>query len=111
MVLVYPVVTLCGDGIAGVLHTTLLGTESQVGCEAVSPLHQVHPDMPPTLLVHARDDRIVPADHSERFHRALIRHGVPSELFLKDRGGHAFGLGGDPGNDWPAVFAEWLRSL
>jgi len=39
-------------------------------------------DYPPTLLVHARNEHLVPLPQVEKFHAFLENKGVHSELYL-----------------------------
>lgn len=49
---------------------------------------------------------------SIRFHEALQKAGVASELNLLDKGGHGYGLGVNGGEvaTWPARFEKWLEA-
>lgn len=67
------------------------------GVPQASPLHAVTAALPPTLVAHGRDDRLVPPEHSVRLHDRLVELGVDSELVLTD-GGHVF-EGSEAGRD------------
>ncbi len=70
----------------------------------------VGPATPPTLLVHAADDRSVPLENSLRMHEALRAASVRSELHVFESGGHGFGLRGVAGKSvaaWPALVQNW----
>jgi len=54
---------------------------------------QVTPRTPPTVLVHAQDDRSVPIENSRLMYAALQKAGVPSALQEYPHGGHGFGFG------------------
>jgi len=72
---------------------------------------QVTAQTPPTFLVHTRDDGLK-IENSTRFHEALRKAGVASELRLFDKGGHGYGLGA-PGTEaatWPERFMEWMSA-
>ena len=47
---------------------------------------QITSDYPPILLVHARNDHIVPLQQVEKFHAFLENKGVYSELYLVENG-------------------------
>lgn len=51
---------------------------------------QVTPAAPPFLLVHGTADSLVPAEHGERLHRALLAAGRPSEFLPVPGAGHCF---------------------
>jgi acetyl esterase/lipase len=68
---------------------------------------------PPTFLVHARNDPVDPPRHSRVYAAALRRAGVPVEMHLFTKGGHAFGLRRTdlPIGAWPTLAEAWLRKL
>jgi acetyl esterase/lipase len=58
--------------------------------EDYSPLLQVTPDDPPTLLVHGDEDSLVPLMHSEKIFAELEAQGVGSKLIVIEGAGHGF---------------------
>ena len=48
--------------------------------------------IPPTLLIHARDDTVDPVHYSEVYARTLKKAGLDVTLNLYATGGHAFGV-------------------
>ncbi|AKQ44988.1 hypothetical protein TH63_04055 [Rufibacter radiotolerans] len=72
---------------------------------------QVTAQTPPAFLVHASDDRAVPAQNSILFYQALLKNKVPAELHLYQRGGHGFGLNNKTTKDyWFDRCLNWLAS-
>lgn len=73
----------------------------------------VSPDVPPTLLIHARDDTVDPVHYSLVYARELEKAGVDVELMLYDTGGHAFGVRkqGKDTDRWPEDAVRWLRRI
>lgn len=65
----------------------------------------------PTFLLQAWDDPVDDLCNSTLYARALDDAGVPSEVHLFAKGGHAFGLRatGHPVSSWPTLLADWLR--
>lgn len=53
-----------------------------------SALYQVSADDPPFLIMHGSEDPGVPVAQSERFHAALEKAGVESELVIVEGAGH-----------------------
>lgn len=105
-VLVYPVITF---QVPGVTHEgsklNLLGPNPDPALVAsLSNDTQVTPRTPPTLLVHAEDDRAVPIENSRLMLAALQKAGVPSALHEYPHGGHGFGFGPEQ----HAAPPEWL---
>jgi acetyl esterase/lipase len=82
--------------------------------DAYSLEKQVTAETPPTFLVHADDDKVVPADNSLLMTLALRRANVPAELHLFREGGHGMGPGLPatlPASLWPTAFARWFERL
>jgi acetyl esterase/lipase len=113
MVLVYPVISMR----EGITHPgsrlNLLGehpTEELV--RHYSNELQVTADTPPTFLVQAGDDTVVPVQNSLLFYEALLAHHVSAELHLYPHGGHGFSLALDKGRlqDWTQLCARWLAA-
>jgi acetyl esterase/lipase len=72
---------------------------------------QVGPKTPPTFLAHAGNDPVTP-ESSVRYHLALKRAGVPSELHVYSAGGHGFGMKpiNKPIAEWTKRAEEWMKS-
>lgn len=56
----------------------------------LSPVEQVHDDIPPVLLMHGDQDELVGVDHSERLNAALQAAGVDSTLEITPGADHCF---------------------
>ena len=80
---------------------------------ALNPDIHVTPRTPPTFLLHADDDPVDPVENSLIYHSALRKAGVPAELHLFAKGGHAFGLRRTelPITRWPELVEAWLRTI
>jgi acetyl esterase/lipase len=74
---------------------------------------KVRPDTPPTFIVQAEDDPIDPVKHSLTYYAELQKAGVPTELHLYAKGGHAFGLRHPelPVGRWPVLVEQWLHTI
>lgn len=112
--LLYPVVTMQAPFVHQRSRDNRLGPDpSAQEARAASLEETVQADHPPTLLIHAADDRSVPVDHALLLYRALRTAGVPCALHVFERGGHGFGLrgiAGTPLEAWPALVAAWART-
>lgn len=108
-VLIYPVITM-GEGTHGGSRRNLLGPDPAPSTvRTFSNETQVTPRTPPTFLAHARDDRVVSAEHSRRFHRALREQGVPSRYLELPSGDHGLnGYRGPMWDAWQAGLLQWL---
>ena len=112
--LVYPVVTLHAAGPNSRSMDSLLGVKPPAEqLNARSPVLRVTKETPPTFIVHAMDDPVVPAWHGFRWIDALSRLGVATEGHFFSGGGHGFGvqmMAPDlPAARWPDLFQLWLR--
>lgn len=72
---------------------------------------QITQDTPPTFLVHAADDDVVPVMNSILYFEGLQAHGVPGELHIYQEGGHGFGLINPTTEDrWMDLCLHWMKS-
>ncbi len=80
---------------------------------ALNPNIRVTRRTPPTFLLHAKDDPVDPVENSLVYHAALRKAGVPVELHVPAKGGHAFGLRttGSPVSEWPQQVESWLGTI
>lgn len=110
--LVYPVISLAAASDRMQSGRNLLGeAPDKAQLAAYSANLAVRPDTPPTFLVHAADDPVVPAQNSLLMLQALLASGVKSELHLFQNGGHGFGLGAKTtAATWPDLFVKWARA-
>ncbi len=112
VVLGYPVVSF-RDSIGHVgSRDNLLGkSASEEKVLEFSNERWVNADTPPTFLVHAGDDKGVPVGNSLIFYINLIKHNVPAELHIYERGGHGFGMNNPTTSDlWMERLRNWLTS-
>jgi acetyl esterase/lipase len=109
LVLVYPVISMDAKITHMDSRKALLGTgpsDSQVRFFS-NELH-VTKGTPPTLILHAADDRLVDVDNSIVFFEALRHAGVPVETRLFQAGEHGFYL--MPRDRWQGTIMDWLGS-
>jgi acetyl esterase/lipase len=80
---------------------------------AMNPDVRVTSRTPPTLLIQAEDDPVDPVENSLVYHAALRKAGVPVEMHVYAKGGHAFGLRRTafPITEWPALAEQWLATI
>lgn len=62
--------------------------EAPEAYRAASPIEHVHADAPPFFLFHGAMDKLVPFEHAEVLHEALLAHDVHSELYRMRLRGH-----------------------
>lgn len=113
-VLGYPVVTMKVATHGGSKRNLLGENPDPKLIENLSNETQVNKDTPPTFLMHASDDKVVPVANSLGFYTALVQAGVPAEMHIYEVGGHGWGI--KPGNKtvagrtWMNRLAEWLQA-
>ena len=73
-----------------------------------SPLHFIHPGLPPFLLVHGTSDRVVPYEQSVQFQAALRAVGVDCELVTIANGLHSMGNWTRVAPHYGDQVVEWL---
>ena len=80
---------------------------------ALDPGLRVTKQTPPTFLLQAWDDPVDKICNSTVYARALDDAGVPTEVHLFAKGGHAFGLrrNAHPVAAWPALVERWLAEI
>lgn len=111
MILGYPVVTMDQTYTHGGSRLNLLGDNPSVDLvKLYSNELQVTKRTPPTFIVHAIDDDLVPIANSRNLLKALKKNGVSAELQEYDKGGHGFGMRKTniPADNWPEVLKKWL---
>lgn len=79
----------------------------------LDPTIHVTKETPPTFLIQAWDDPVDEICNSTLYARALDEAGVPAEVHLFAKGGHAFALRGDSHivKSWPGLLDAWLQQL
>jgi acetyl esterase/lipase len=108
--LIYPVISF-GPFAHAFSRENLVGKNpSPETLDLYSNEKQVTPNTPPTFLVHAEDDNVVPVQNSLLFYDALVKNKVKSEMHLFQEGGHGFGLNNPKSKDkWFDWAANWLN--
>ncbi len=80
----------------------------------LNPNVPVDAHTPPQFIVQNEDDPVDSINHSLVYYLALKKAGVPTEMHLYAKGGHAFGLRHDPAkpaSDWPRLAERWLKTI
>jgi len=69
--------------------------------------------VPPTLLIHAKDDPVDPVEYSEVYDKALREVGANVTLIRYENGGHAFGVRqqGTDSDRWTRDAMHWLDEI
>ena len=80
----------------------------------LKPWVKISPKAPPTLIIHAMNDPVDDVREPMAYALALNDAGVPVDMRLYAKGGHAFGMRptSDPiTTQWPVQVRQWLHDL
>ena len=80
----------------------------------LAPWVKISAKAPPTLLIHSMSDPANDVRHTMAYALALDEAGVPVDLRLYAKGGHAFGMRrtDDPiTTQWPGQVEQWLHDI
>jgi acetyl esterase/lipase len=110
MVLLYPVISFDDNYGHRGSRDALLGLHPDTALiRKYSNEFQVTAATPPTFIIHAEDDNVVPVVNTLYFYEALQRHGVPAEMHIYPKGGHGFGMHNTTTTDeWTDRLRNWL---
>lgn len=85
--------------------------EKQALYDALQPDAQLLPDPPPTFIIYAGNDPVVPVANAHRLYDALKAAGASAELHIFADAPHGFALDTPdlPVSLWPRLCEAWLR--
>lgn len=113
LILAYPVVSFQDDIASKGTREQLLGKVPEPAqLQYFSIEKAVSKKMPPTFIVHAKDDKLVKIDNSLRLIEALEKNKIKYSHYFYDTGGHGFGVR-NPANSisWTSLLQQWLFDL
>jgi acetyl esterase/lipase len=87
--------------------------EKQALYDTVQPDAHLIDEPPPSFLVYAADDPIVPVENGRRLHAALEAKGAHAELHIFAHAPHGFALREPdlPVGRWPMLCEAWLQQI
>lgn len=87
--------------------------QKQAMYDRLQPDAQLARDPPPSFLVYAGNDPVVPVENARRLHQALIAAGGRAELHVFADAPHGFALDTAEGPValWPRLCEAWLRQV
>ena len=110
MVLLYPVISFGPMAHVGSRESLIGKKPSQDLVDLYSNEKQVTANTPPTFLVHAEDDDVVPVENTLMFYDALLKAKVKAEMHIFEAGGHGFGLNNPKTKDkWIDWCKNWME--
>ena len=109
MALIYPVITFGAYAHVGSRENLIGKSPSQQLIDLYSNEKQVTAETPPTFLVQAEDDNVVPVQNALLFYDALLQNKIKAEMHIYPAGGHGFGLHNTTTKDyWFDRLKEWM---
>jgi len=109
MLLLYPVITFGPMAHVGSRENLIGKTPAQALLDLYSNEKQITANTPPTFLVHATDDDVVPVQNSLMFYENLLANKVKAEMHIFEFGGHGFGLDNPKSKDkWIDWAKNWM---
>lgn len=111
LILVYAVILFDPLIPSGTRETLIGKTPSTATLNLYSNEKHVTANTPPTFLVHAADDDVVPVKNSLVFFNTLLNAKVKAEMHIFQAGGHGFGLDNPESKDkWFEWCKNWLNA-
>ena len=108
-ILIYPVISMGPKTHTGSKENLIGKNASQELMDLFSNEKQVTSNTPPTFLVAAEDDNVVPVENSLMFYHALLDNKVKAEMHIYQAGGHGFGLYNKTTKDlWFDRLTNWM---
>ncbi|WP_420138493.1 alpha/beta hydrolase [Sphingomonas sp.] len=111
--LLYPVISMGEHAHIGSRNELIGKDASPAYVIAYSPDRTVTDRTPPTILIHAADDDVVPVENSLQMFAALRARHIAAELHVFQAGGHGFGLRMPLTNTatrWPDLFLAFAQT-
>jgi len=108
-ILLYPVISFGPEAHVGSRENLIGKNPTQSQIDYYSNEKQVTANTPPTFLVQAEDDDVVPVENSLMFYDALLKNKVKAEMHIYPAGGHGFGLHNKTTKDyWFDRLTNWM---
>jgi acetyl esterase/lipase len=109
MILLYPVIIY--DPAIPRTRENLIGKKpSAKALNLYATQKHVTTKNPPTFLIHAADDDVIPVKNSLLFFDALLKAKVNAEMHIVQTGGHGFGLYDRENKDhWFGWCMDWMK--
>jgi acetyl esterase/lipase len=111
-VLIYPVISFTNPKLTHVgSMQALLGNDASAAQKTLfSNELQITKETPPTFLVHAANDDVVPVGNSLAFFNGLNAFKTATSMHVYERGGHGFGMVNSGSKiDWFGMVTDWMR--
>jgi acetyl esterase/lipase len=114
-VMVYPVVTMRDPYAHQKSRKSLIGAHpTETLLQKMSLEENVHQNMPPLLILQAKDDKTVDYHNSVMLSENLTKNEIEHKFILYNTGGHGFGALPKKGTDmevWFNDFMKWFNEI
>ncbi|ALR30062.1 hypothetical protein ATE47_05780 [Chryseobacterium sp. IHB B 17019] len=112
-ILVSPVIDLGEFANLGSRNSLLGENASPEKISEYSMQNRVTEKTPPTLLIHAQNDKTVPVTNSMLYYQAMIKNKVKGALFIFPEGEHKIGIMNktELTDNWKKLCSDWLKTI
>lgn len=112
-ILVSPVIDLGEFAHLGSRNSLLGENASPEKISEYSMQNRVTEKTPPTLLIHAQNDKTVPVTNSMLYYQAMIKNKVKGALFIFPEGEHKIGIMNktELTDNWKKLCSDWLKTI
>lgn len=112
-ILVSPVIDLGEFAHVGSRNSLLGENASQEKIKEYSMQNRVSEKTPPTILIHAQNDKTVPVMNSILYYQAMTKNKVKGSLFIFPEGEHKIGITNksELTDNWKKLCADWLKTI
>jgi acetyl esterase/lipase len=112
-ILVSPVIDLGEFAHVGSRNSLLGENASREKIIEYSMQNRVTEKTPPTLLIHAQNDKAVPVMNSILYYQAMTKNKVKGALFIFPEGEHKIGITNafELTDNWKKLCSDWLKTL
>lgn len=112
-ILISPVIDLGEFAHVGSRNSLLGENPSQEKIAEYSMQNRVTDKTPPTLLIHAQNDKTVLVMNSLLYYQAMTKNKVKGALFIFPEGEHKIGIANrtELTENWKILCSDWLKTL
>jgi acetyl esterase/lipase len=112
-ILVSPVIDLGEFAHIGSRNSLLGENASPEKIKEYSMQNRVTEKTPPTILIHAQNDKTVPVMNSILYYQEMVKNKVKGALFIFPEGEHKIGIANksELTDNWKKLCSDWLKTI
>lgn len=112
-ILVSPVIDLGEFAHVGSRNSLLGENASPEKIKEYSMQNRVTEKTPPTILIHAQNDKTVPVMNSILYYQEMVKNKVKGALFIFPEGEHKIGIANksELTDNWKKLCSDWLKTI